>query len=339
MASKTTLKDIAKAVGLSVASVSLVLNGKPCRISEENKRLIRQTAQEMKYVPNQTARNLVLRKSHTIGLVIPDIENFYFSSLAKAIEKEVRSAGYALLLASSENVSDGDINLCNMLIQHGVDGFILVVNDVESITDEYLQAIRSLPVPYVMMDRIIDDISCDKVVGDNFTGGYLAAKHLADLGHKKIAGIFNTKLCMNGSYRLEGYKKALEEASIGFDESLVFESDYTIEDGYKLASRVVDSGCSAVVSTADLITLGLLKYFHENKIVVPRDMSVVSYDNCTAYLLFEPSITTIDQHISSVAHSTLDLLLKRIAGQDLPYQTIEIKPELVVNESTKLYTE
>ena len=184
---KVTLKDIAREVGLSPASVSLVLNNRPCRVSEENRRRIKEVARRKHYIPNQIARSLVMQQSRSFGLVVPNIQSRYFASLANNLEILCRERGYLLLITNSVGSSESDAELVRLLVNRGVDGIFLVVSDEFTTDKELIDDLTQLPVPLVMVDRFIDGVSCDRVRYDNELGGYLATDHLLRHGHRRVA--------------------------------------------------------------------------------------------------------------------------------------------------------
>ena len=204
---KVTLKDIAREVGLSPASVSLVLNNRPCRVSEENRRRIKEVARRKHYIPNQIARSLVMQQSRSFGLVVPNIQSRYFASLANNLEILCRERGYLLLITNSVGSSESDAELVRLLVNRGVDGIFLVVSDEFTTDKELIDDLTQLPVPLVMVDRFIDGVSCDRVRYDNELGGYLATDHLLRHGHRRVACIINPD-SNTGRLRLAGYRRA-----------------------------------------------------------------------------------------------------------------------------------
>ena len=251
MAAKVTLRDIAREVGLSPTAVSLVLNDRPCKISAENRRRIKEVARRKRYIPNQIARSLVTQHSQTVGLVVPNIESRFFSSLARRLELGCRERGHALFITNSDDSSENDSELVRQLVNRGADGLFVVASG-ESGTDERLAATLSqLPVPYVLVDRLIDGLSCDKVAFNNEAGGYLACRHLLDAGHRRIACLAN--LASNtGRERVAGYERALAEKGVGaslqhynplIDDAVKARWGVPVE--WALASQMVFGGISA----------------------------------------------------------------------------------------------
>ncbi|MDM8271643.1 LacI family DNA-binding transcriptional regulator [Thermophilibacter provencensis] len=311
MAAKVTLRDIAREVGLSPTAVSLVLNDRPCKISAENRRRIKEVARRKRYIPNQIARSLVTQHSQTVGLVVPNIESRFFSSLARRLELGCRERGHALFITNSDDSSENDSGLVRQLVNRGADGLFVVASG-ESGTDERLAATLSqLPVPYVLVDRLIDGLSCDKVAFNNEAGGYLACRHLLDAGHRRIACLAN--LASNtGRERVAGYERALAEKGVEPDPALVLDSTYYIPAAYEAARALLDTDATAVLATSDNIALGLLKRLYERGLRVPRDYSVVSYDNSAVDVLFEPALTSIEQNVDELSAAALELLFRRI---------------------------
>ena len=333
MANKVTLKEIAREVGLSPSSVSLVLNNRPCRISEENRKRIKEVAAREHYVPNQIARSLVMRESRTLGLIVPNIESRFFASLARNLESRCRQKGYGLFITNSGGVPEGDLDLLHQLVTRGVDGVFLVVGDEISDDRDLRDEISRTPIPVVMVDRTIEGLACDKVMFDHELGGYMATKYLLEQGHTRIACIVNARRSNTGRKRLVGYERALREAGVAVDARLEFESDYYINSAYEAAEGVLATDATAVFASSDNIALGLLKRLHENGKRVPDDYSVVSYDNSAADVLFEPALTAIEQNAGELSEHALKLMMHNLAGETTkPVEEI-LQPKLVVKDS------
>lgn len=334
MAAKVTLRDIAREVGLSPSAVSLVLNDRPCRISEENRLRIKEVAARMRYVPNQIARSLVTQQSRTLGLIVPNIESRFFSSLARNLEVRCRARGYALFIMNSDGSSENDGDLVRLLVNRGVDGLFLVAAHEIDADEQLVESLSSLPVPLVMVDRSIEGVPCDRVRFDSELGGYLAARYLLDRGHRRIACLVNTS-SNTGRARLAGYRRALGEYGVLQDNALVFESDYYIADGAAAAERVLASDATAIFASSDNIALGALKCLYAHGKRVPRDYSMVSYDNSAADALFEPALTAIEQNVEELGRHALDLLLSRIEarGSAPSFKERVLPPRLVENAS------
>ena len=340
MANKVTLKQIAQEVGLSPSSVSLVLNNRPCRISEENRKLIKEVAARNHYVPNQIARSLVMRESRTLGLIVPNIESRFFASLAGSLEKRCREDGYALFITSSGGSADDDLELLRQLVTRGVDGVFLVVGDEFSDDRALREEVSHLPIPAVMVDRAIEGLECDKVMFDHEMGGYMATRYLIEQGHRRIACLVNARRSNTGRKRLAGYERALREVGLPIDARLEFESEYYIPSAYEASEAVLATDATAVFASSDNIALGLLKRLHEMGKSIPGDISVVSYDNSAADVLFEPALTAIEQDPGVLAEHAFGCMSKRLAGRGgRRAEEVVLEPALIVKGSVLELTE
>ncbi|MCI1665690.1 MAG: LacI family transcriptional regulator [Atopobiaceae bacterium] len=335
MQGKVTLKDIAEESGLSIASVSLVLNDRPCRLSDESKERIREVARKRHYVPNQIARSLVTQRSRTLGLIVPNIESRFFSSFAKSLEECARKAGYALFITNTNDQIQADLRNMQLLVERGIDGLILIVSSVNYDKTELKKAIADLSVPYVMVDRVFPDLDCDKVLFDSEAGAYLATSHLIEQGHTRVAAVVNTKGSNTGRLRRDGYERAMNEHGCKIRPEYVIEADYHIPSGYEAASKIVTTDATAIFASSDNIALGIRKYLYEHDLRVPDDYSMVSFDNSAADALFEPQLTTIEQSVDVLAESAFDLLKARLdGGEGTPTEKVLV-PELVEKGSVR----
>ena len=336
---KVTLKDIAREVGLSPTAVSLVLNDRPCKISEASRARIKEVARKKRYIPNQIARSLVTQHSQTLGLIVPNIESRFFSSLARNLEVACRKRGYLLLITNSDDSKSNDTELVRLLVNRGIDGLFIVVTD-ELRPDRGLAAtLEQLPVPYVMVDRFIDGLECDKVGFNNEQGGYLATSYLLGRGHERVACLIN-KESNTGRERMAGYERALREHGVEPDPELEFHSAYYIDDAFESSKSILKTDATAVFASSDNIALGFLKMLYAHNLRVPRDYSVVSYDNSAADSLFEPALTSIEQNSAALASAAIDLLFARLeedrrsVERAEPVSTI-LRPKIVVKSSVR----
>lgn len=330
MDNKVTLRDIAREAHLSVSAVSLVLNNQPCRISPENKIRIRNIAKARNYSANQVARSLVTKKTHTLGLILPDIENMFFSSLAKNLEENCRRAGYVLIITNSNDSCKNDSELVRMLTARGVDGlFLIVSNESYRTGTKLLDEIRSLPIPYMMLDRVFPEFPCDQVLFDNEAGAYKAVRHLLENGHRKIACIGDSEYSDNCRRRVNGYLKAMEEYDCEVRPEYIIKGDFHIQSGYCAGEKFLKTDATAVFVCNDMMSLGLLKRFREEGVRVPRDYSLVSYDNTLTFFLTDPEITSVEQNISKLGNCAFSLMLDRLNGKTGDPVRHVLMPELI----------
>ncbi|WP_058270696.1 LacI family DNA-binding transcriptional regulator [Olsenella massiliensis] len=330
---KVTLKDIAREVGLSTTAVSLVLNGRPNSLSETSRNRIKEAARRKRYVPNQIARSLVTQRTDTLGLIVPNIQSRFFSSLASSLERRCREHGYALFITNSES-SASDSELVRLLVNRRVDGIFIVVSDELSPDDDLVSSLSQLPIPYVMVDRVVEGVLGDRVRFNNEAGGHRATAYLLDQGHRRIACLVN-KRSNTGLERLEGYERALRERGVEPDLTLELQTDYYIDDAFRAARRLVGSDVTAVFASSDNIALGLLKRLYACGLRVPHDCSVVSYDNSAADALFEPALTSIEQNVAELSDEAFAVMLGRLKEDGGPACAIEriLEPRLVEKSS------
>lgn len=330
-----TMKEIAKRAGVSVSSVSLVLNNKPIRISEETRELIIKIAKENNYRPNAIARSLVTKKTKILGLIIPDIENLFFSKLAKTLEIEVRKEGYSLIIVNSNDNYKDDLLLIDLLLSRGVDGLFITISNESYLHQKKVQEkLNQLLIPFVMIDRIFESYECNKVYFDNVTGSYLATKHLLEQGHRKISCICNTFISKNSLSRINGYKKAMDEYNLKVPKEYIIPANYRIEGGYQAAEQILTTDCTAIFVSNDMMTLGLLKKFSECGIRVPDDYGIVSYDNLLSDFLFGIKLSSVDQDIKELGVSSWKVMESELNLENLKSssgkQEICLTPKLII---------
>lgn len=338
---KVTIKDIAKEAGVSTAAVSLVLNNRPCRITEEKKQLVRDTAKKLNYVVNQAAKSLATRRSYMLALILPDIENTFFSSLAKQIENRCQKKGYSLIIASSDDRASNERKLLRILESRGVDGiFLIMSNESFENPQELAKELKLRTMPYVMLDRTYRELDCSRVRFDHEQGGYLAVRYLLEQGHRKIGCIYKDDKTGNGRSRLDGYLRALEEFHVPVKQEYLQQGDYRLESGYRAAEQLLKTDMTAVFICNDMMTLGFLKKLYDENMQVPQDYSVVSYDDSLQNYLLGIELTTVAQDIVTLAEQACQMMFGKLEGEDClentrANQEVVLIPELRIRESVK----
>ncbi len=331
---KVTIKDIAKEVGISPTAVSLILNNKPCRIAQEKKSLVREVAKQRNYIVNQAAKSLATKKSYMLALILPDIENTFFSSLAKQIENRCRREGYSLIIASSDEQESNDRQLLRVLESRGVDGIFLIMSSESFENSKMLmKELDLLTMPYVMVDRTFPDFDCSRVRFDHEQGGYLATKYLLEQGHTKIGCVF--KEIGSGRSRLDGYLRALKEFHIPVKKEYLQAGDYRMESGYRAAGHLLLTDVTAIFLCNDMMTLGFLKKLYEEKLQVPKDYSIVSYDDSLQNYLLEIELTTVVQDITMIAEQACQMMFQKFTKEEIEKKEIILMPKLQVRTSVK----
>lgn len=331
----TTMKDIAKEAGVSVSTVSLVLNNRPCRVADSTRQTIHSLAEKYNYKVNQAARSLVTKKSNILGLIIPDIENVFFSALCKRMEEYCRTKGYTLIIVNSNDRCQDDCMLIDLLVSRGVDGLGITVSNESFHDASVYQKLSTLQIPFVMIDRIYPNLTCNKVYFDNELGAYLAISKLVENGHQKISCIGITDTSANGTNRVNGYRKAMAQFSLPVREHDIMDGDYRFQGGYACAKQLLTNDATAVFICNDMMTLGVMRYFQEHGVRIPEDMSIVSYDNTLNPFALGTAITSVDQNLEILAKTSCDVLLESIEHPEYEKKEICLKPLLIEKDSIK----
>lgn len=332
-----TISDIAKKAGLSVSTVSRVLNNKSQshRISRDTAELIIKTAAEMSYRPNAVARSLRLKKTNTIGLVVPDISNPFFAHITRGIQRAAHGAGYSLVVCDTDEDLRQEVEHVNLLKGKGVDGLIVMP---VGLSFDHLKEVYDRGVPIVLLDRCIDVLNATSVQVDNHDGAYQAVEHIIKCGHTRIAIIQGLSYTYTSSQRLRGYMDALMAGGVDVDEGLIVGSDFRQENGYietKLLLRKEDPP-TAIFATSDLITLGALQAIFEDRMRVPEDISLVSFDDIDFAPYLIVPLTTVAQPKELMSEIAVKLLVEQIgAHESVEPKKIVLKPQLTVRGSVK----
>jgi LacI family transcriptional regulator len=330
-----TLKDIALRSGLSVSIVSRVLNrkSKKYRISAGTEQRVLKTAKELNYRPNQLARGLRLKETHTVGLVAPDLSNPFFAAIMKSVQSVSHQLGYSLVVCDTDEDLQLEIEQIQLLHSKGVDGLIVLPVGQRHAHFEFL--VRQ-SVPLVIVDRILEQLDANTVVIDNRTGAREAVELLVDNGHRRIAIIQGLPGTYTSAERVKGYLDALESHDIPVEESLIVGKDFRKQNGYvetKLLLGRKDRP-TAIFTAGDLITLGALEAIAEEGLDVPRDISLVAFDDVESAEFFRCPLTVVAQPKEMIGEVAAKLLIEQIKGSPKrEVRHIVLKPDLVIRDS------
>ncbi len=336
MAKKTSLKDIAAAVGVSTALVSYVLNNreKEERVSAKTAKRIRMVAKSLNYQPNQVAKSLKSGKSLVIGLIVADISNPFFSYLARTIEDESDKKGYAVFFVSSDENPQKSERLIKTLVNRQIDGFIIAPTDG---TVSQLRYLDKLDIPFVLIDRYFKEIDSNYVVIDNFKATYQATQQLLLQGHKNIAFVRYKNDLQHTEDRFQGYLKALNDYDQPFYKELLCEvkfdnlAHFNRHFGKLLKSkRSVDA---VLFSTNTLSTMGL-KALIDLEVSVPDELSIFCFDESESYDLFYCPVSYVRQPLEKIGRKAVQILTEQITTREKGFQQVVLEADLVVKESS-----
>jgi LacI family transcriptional regulator len=331
------LLDIASKAGVSASTVSRVLNNQTekYRISSETKNLIIKTAKDLNYQPNEIARGLRLNRSHTIGLIVPDISNPFFAYLTHIIQIQASQAGYSIIVCNTNENIETEIEQIELLRRRGIDGYIIF--PVGTSHDHVKELVRNNK-PVVILDRSIEDLDADTIVIDNFTGAFEAVEHLIENGHTQIAIIKGLPDTYTTNERVKGYKAALKKNNIPINMEYIVGNDFRKENGYGETKRLLKlkNPPTAIFATSDLITLGTFEAVFEMNLKIPEDISIVAFDDIDfAPFLISP-LTLVKQPREIMAEKGVQFLINEIKSKHKSEKKrIILKPELIIRKSVK----
>lgn len=325
-----TIKDIAKKLNISYATVSKALSDAD-DISEKTKEIVKKTAIELNYKPNYIARGLVKNETKTIGLIVPDITNPFYSEIALAIEETVNKDGYSVFLCNSNWKHHKEIEYMNLLISKKVDGMIIAPTGVNGL------GINNIGVPMVTVGTKRSYCGENYVVIDDEKGGYMAVKHLLESGKRKIMFVGGKLSVQSNKERLEGYKKALIESGIKVESKYIRSGNFKTESGYVITKNALNEGIipDGIFAGNDLLALGALRAAIEFGLKVPEEIGIVGFDDISFAGLPEIGLTTVAQPKYKMGKLAADMLLNRLKNPDAVYENIVLNPRLVIRKTSK----
>lgn len=325
----TTLKDIANATGYSLSTISYVLNGKK-KVKAETYERIMNAVEKLNYHPNQLARGLKMKKTCTIGVIVPDISNEFFPEILKGIDEVAHKNGYNIFLCNTNNDSSLEKESINMLVSKDIDGVIFI----GSANSQILQY-SNITVPIVLVDRKIGN-TYTSVVTDNYRGGYMATEHLIKCGYKNIVLLGGSPTIPNFFERIHGYMDALSENGFPYEEDNVIICECSIAGGYNAVTELCHKNfCpEAVFATSDIIALGAMRGFRDNGLRVPEDVALIGFDDIALACHTIPSLSTISQPKFDMGKTAAEKLFSQIFNKEKTVEHIVLKPALVIRETT-----
>lgn len=332
---RVNLKFIADKAGLSQAAVSLILNNKEGRVSKEKRELVHKLAKEYNYKANSLARALATKKTNIIGLIVPDITNYFFAETALYIESKLKEHGYSLILCNTADHAVEEKKYIDLLLSYGVDGLLICISH-ESLFDETLiKRLEKLDIACVAFDRFTENLPFPYVSIDNVHGSKLATEYLIKNGHHKIGFIGGPQNVLSANKRLEGYKASLEEANIPFTNEYARIGNYQFDGGYSAGlSLLKETDVTAVFVANDMMAYGFYKAARELGRKIPEDISVIGFDDLLFSTTLDVPLTTMKQSTDELALNVCDILLKKLNKQKHPAKVI-LSPRLTVRNSVK----
>jgi DNA-binding LacI/PurR family transcriptional regulator len=327
------LKDVARAAGVSAATVSRVLAGSAL-VSEETRARVQQAVSALGYKPNRVAQRLRSTTGHAslIGLIVPDIQNPFFAEMVRGVERVAERQGYMVFIGNSDEDAVRERRLLDLMRAESVAGIILPASS------DIAQAVTELAaggLPIVCVDRRVPRVALDTVIADNVHGARMAVDHLLRIGHRRVGYVGGRPELSTSRERLQGYQQALEEHGVPFDASLVREGDSRQAGGRQMTADLLrlPQPPTALLVGNNLMTLGALETIHLMGLRIPDDVAIVGYDDIPWALAFHPPLTAVRQPADEIGQRAAELLLQRIDNPKRSTSIVMLQPELVVRQS------
>jgi DNA-binding LacI/PurR family transcriptional regulator len=331
---KATIYDIAKEAGVSIATVSKVINGKG-RISQETRSAVIAIMERLDFQPSVIASALTGKKTFTLGLLVPDVSNPFFAEIARAIEDQGHQLGYSVVMCNTDNKDEKVERYISLLLQKSVDG-IIIATGIEK--KEILEQLLAKGLPIVLIARELPLIAVDTVVVDDYVGGCLAASHLLQIGHKEIAILAESQKVSSSRERIRGFRQTMSDAGLTLNEQWLRVCDYKVEDGKNKALELLheDHRPTAIFACNDMLAVGVLQAAKEMKMIVPNELSIISFDNTILSSVTNPPLTTIAQPMEQMGKHAVNLIVENIKEGNQLKQRIVLRPEFILRESTSV---
>lgn len=328
-----TVRDVARAAGVSAITVSRVVNASgPVNISTRQR--VEKAIADLHYVPNGMAKSLKSRQTNTLALVLTDITNPFWTTVARGVEDTAAANGYHVILCNTDEDAEKEQNYINILIQRRIDGLILAPSTNNT---EQLNLLKRYSTPCVLIDRHVDGMKMDIVRGDNVEGGRILTEHLIGKGHSKIAIISGPIHISTTQERLEGYKQALETNGIPINANFIKHGSFKEGSSEQLVKELLalSPRPSAIVAMNNLMCIGALKALRDAGLDVPEDMALVSFDDIPQASAIYPFLTVCVQDAQNMGRIATELLMERIANKasDAPREIV-LGTTLIVRESS-----
>jgi LacI family transcriptional regulator len=326
-----SISDVAREAGVSIFTVSAVVNNKT-HVRRNFRERVERAIQKLNYRPNLIARSLIKQRTQTIGMVVPDIANPFFPMVVRGAEDAALKQGYNLLLCNSDDSLEKEESAIELLLSKRVDG-ILLTKAAGDFSPALRQMIKDVNIPFVMVMRTYPQLTKDAVITDDYQGAYEAVCHLARSGRRRIGLISGPLKVSNAKERWRGFRDALQVSNLPYDPGLVVEGDYRIESGFRAGHSLLSHRPDGVYVANHLMTIGLLQAVDEMGLRCPEDFGLVSFDDYPWLGVFRPRLTTVELPKLQLGTEATELLIQRITGHPGKPVLKKLSPELRIRES------
>ncbi len=326
-----TIYEVSKMAGVSLATVSRVINNKP-KVSDRTRERVRSAMEELGYRPNSIAQSLASKRSKSIGVLISELNGPFYGPMMTSIETAFRAHNIHVVFAAGHSKESTEKDGINFLLSRNVDALILYV---EAVSDDFLVDLNNSGTPVILIGREVPSLEAQSITLDNFTGSKSAVEHLLTRGHRQIAYVSGPMWKQDAQARYDGYLKAHDDATVLVNDKLFLEGDFQPQCGYDSVMKLLDSHekFTAVVCANDEMASGAMRALYEKKIRIPEDIALIGFDNVVHSQFLSPALTTVNYPVERLARSAAKLLLSRLYDVSTGPVVISFTPELLIRES------
>ncbi len=330
----TTIYDVAREAGVSMATVSRVVNGNP-NVKPTTRKKVLEAIEKLGYRPNAVARGLASKRTTTVGVIIPDISSIFFAELARGIEDIATMYKYNIILCNSDQNKEKEIHLINTLLEKQVDGIVFMGGEI---TEDHVEEFKRSPVPIVLSATVDQKKEFPSVNINYEQASYDAVKFLIEKGHKSI-GLLTGSLedPVNGYQKFTGYRRALEESNLPFIEDNVVIGDYTYDSGIEAMEKFLELAerPSAIFAGSDEMALGIIHGAQDSGLHVPEDIEVIGFDNTRLAAMVRPTLTSVVQPMYDIGAVSMRLLTKYMNKEEVTDEVVLLPHRIEFRNSTK----
>lgn len=327
----STIKDVAKYTGLSIATISKYINGG--NVLENNKIVIKEAIDKLEYKPNEIARGLKTSKTMTIGILIPSLENIFFTSIVSIIEDLLQENGYSTLICDFKEDAQLEKKKLEFLVNKHVDGIVMVSFGGDL---TYIKKLLGKKMPIILLDRMIKDLECDMVLADNLDASYKAVEELITRKHKRIGIICGPMNTYTADERRKGYVRVHHDYDVKIDDELIRNGDYTVENGYRALHDLwkLEEKPTAVLVTNYEMTIGAIMAINDLQISIPNELSIIGYDNIQMAKVVKPPLSIVEQPMKEIGSTAAHILLRRLKGDFSDFPSVcRLKTKMHIKDS------
>lgn len=330
-----SISEIARLCGVSKATVSRVINDSPCGVGEETKKRVKKVIEELNYRPNALARGVAVSRSHMIGVVVPDVSNFFYPKVIRGISDYLEQKNYSLIVCNSDYNPEKEAEHLMSLVDKRVDGVILCSGISNKV---FLEEYQKYNVPLVLLGRTFDSsVSAASITGDNVKGARRAASYLVRGGNRRIAYIEGNAETSGSRQRLIGYRQVMQENGIPVDEDLIISGDYSIQFGKETIRSLMERSIpfDAVMTGSDLIAIGAVSELLDAGVKIPEEIEVMGFDNIELAEVFRPALSTVSKPHYEMAQYLAEQIVNVIEGKKTGLTHMVVEPVLKLRQTTR----